>query len=345
MNEFLRYGILLLMSCFAVSVSELLGNSLQNNSFFVFESKQVKDSSNMNKSFYLPEWFSFTADTNQKYIRLLGISDPGLEEKQAFEQAYFRLKALLSLMIELELSSKTEHFSRFQEELLQMNHMNRKSKFIQLNTISSRQTIFPDQIIILDTATTVFGEKLVSALYLHMPIEDDNKEDVRLSIDIFEIEYGQQQDFSIDMLIWMQCRIHDDTASYKIYKQNEIYDISSTMNNMEFIFREDYYKYYNISDLKPELWEITTKLFYGLWKAFFENICMSVSRNILSETVMIKSVSENFGHGEIRANNNNSMIYITREIKRTNTAFTKKKIATGENMLWLDLDFDGKTRN
>ncbi len=282
----------------------------------------------------LPPWFRVPPHRTDSLNLVVGISDPGLSPAMAEQQAIARLKIMAALGNEVHIYFNNSLFRRFIEETTALNHHTDQSKFVRFSRMQAALELQAGDLQIMDSTTTVYGEKIVFAHYApqaSIQTGEQPTEQIQVEIDFMAIEVSHASVFSTDQFLHLQANINNLPLAYTMYKAGEIAELISTVNGQKFPFPFDYYKYLLSERIAPAEGMVSAKLYYGLWKAFIESYCMALSNYHFEHNIRQQFVQDTYQE---------MIMSLSREITEVRLNPGLMILDAGENELHLQLDFE-----
>lgn len=249
----------------------------------------------------LPDWIDLsTIEPLPNEVYAIGISDPKLNTQIAHKQAITRAKLLISLMSDAKIKDCKEIYTNETEQHHQSDYA---TKFTRFQQIKSKLTYDESQFQIVDSITTRFGEKIILLKYTSDPNNSIKKSGIiESTVDVMLAEYNLRTKFQENKFFNCMFKASSpsslDEGMYRLYKVDEISDIVSTFNDQTFNFSPDYFKYLLHDPNKVPDYPVKTKLYYGLWKAYFESMVIQLSNFYVSTEFALQTLSDNYSNEE-----------------------------------------------
>lgn len=248
--------------------------------------------------FDLPKWITLTETTPlQNELLTIGISDPGLDQVTAFKQAEMRAKILATILSSSKISDCKEIYTN---EIEGKDNSENASKFTSFQMIKASLAYNESQFQLIDSATTLYGEKIVMMKFIPTLSNAINNEKTEVDIHVILSEYNLRSKFQENKFFQLSNKITTpsviDEATYRLYKVDEQAEIESSMNNKTFIFKQDYFKYLLNESLDVPEYPVKTKLYYGLWSALFESIVTQFSNFYSSAGFAAYSLGDDYSN-------------------------------------------------
>lgn len=281
----------------------------------------------------LPQWFRFRPQTTDSLNIIVGISDPGLADSLAVKQAMARLKMMAALNQNVHIHFNNSLFRRFVENTAALNHHTNQSKFVRFNRMHSSLELHPGELQVMDSTTTVYGERIIFAHY--MPHDaamtaNHTPEKILVDIDFMAIEFSEGPVFSTDQFLHLHADIDSLSLGYTMYKSGEVAELHSSLDELKLKFPFDYYKYLLSERISPGEASVSAKLYYGLWKAFIESYCLALSNYHFEQNIRQQFVQDSYQE---------MVMSLAQEGTRVRLSPNIKWLDAGENALHLELEF------
>jgi hypothetical protein len=253
----------------------------------------VINTDNYSNRFYLPVWIGLnTHEISPSCKIVLGISDPFVHADTANNQAMQRAVLIASLLSESKISHVKELYSKAQDD---GKSSGVDSKFTRFQTVNTSLIYNNLQFEILDSCTSQFGEKVILMLYHPDSTQLVNDQSLSASIDVMQTEYSHRSRYEETKLFFCKVANGNSESTYRLYKNDETCDIESTFNQQSVPFKPDIFKYLLSQKSQVPDNPLKTKLYYGLWKAFFESLITQYTFLPDSSGLTMKSLTDNFG--------------------------------------------------
>jgi hypothetical protein len=283
----------------------------------------------------LPDWFDLSKyQSNENIIFSIGISDPKLDPIIATKQAIIRAKLVTALLINSEINNSKENYSNFKEV---QNTSDKTAKFIRYQIVKSNLNFDESQFQIIDSYVTNSGEKIILMAFTPDNSSISKECQLKANINLMQTEYNIRTKFQDTKLIHCEQSItnlnNEEQAIYKLYKMDEASEIVSTLNN-DTINNATYYCKYLLHDAVsvPEHL-VKTKLYYGLWKAFFESLMIQLTTYISSNDIVMQTLNDDY-----RNENGNINQSINHQLQNQNFSGKIIHIFISENELTLQIE-------
>lgn len=243
--------------------------------------------------FYLPAWIGLnTHEISPASKIVLGISDPFIHSDTANNQAMQRAMLIASLLSNSKISHVKELYSKAQDD---GKSSGADSKFTRFQTVNTSLIYNDLQFEILDSCTSQFGEKIVLMLYHPDSTRSDNKQSLSATIDVMQTEYSHRSRYEETKLFFCKVSNGNSESTYRLYKNDETCDIESSFDQQSIPFKPDIFKYLLSQKSQVPDNPLKTKLYYGLWKAFFESLITQYTFLPDSSGLTMKSLTDNYG--------------------------------------------------
>jgi hypothetical protein len=283
----------------------------------------------------LPSWFFAIPESDQNQIYSIGISDPGMQEDKALEQAWLRAKALTIMMLHPKVTGITDNYSG---EKLSEGSDKFTTKYENLYRIASKKGLSAEKFEQQEYSYTSFGEAIVLLKYCtaNRQISVDSIEAIA---EVYQVERQKNNVFETEektnlgvYFSYFGDTLPDKHFNYSIHTLNNLLEISSEIDGNQVPFPYFNFRYIGESDSMSFSLEnnIINKLNYGLWKTYLEILIQKILFLSQSYSVSIKQVGDNYTAG-----NKN----LSREIAEADPSFTITGLRIANNYLSLDVDY------
>lgn len=276
---------------------------------------------------YLPAWLNtLSGGEDPGCLTVIGISDPGIATSMAEAQAMHRATMIGALLTQATVNFNHELFSIFQEQ--NKDHATNMVRFARFNSLNSSPHI-SGSISILDSTTTVYGEKIICACFKPLK-HDETSPPLTTQLDFMHIEYGKTSDFSDDKFFKLQAYNQFGNSQYTVHQTGHIAELNSGFNGNNLPFQFGYFKYLpHEKPNKPPKAQTTARLYYGLWRAFIEAFSLNISSYYQNQQTMHSNVQEAY-----------QQQFQTMSAESAQTIISGKinGIAVGNNELYLNMN-------
>lgn len=276
---------------------------------------------------YLPAWLTTLNGVEEsECLIVIGISDPGIAASLAEAQAMHRATMIGALLTQAAVNFNHELFSIFQEQ--NKDHATNMVRFARFNSLNSYPYI-TGSISILDSATTVYGEKIIRACF--KPHKQDEAPPTLITqLEFMHIEYGKTNNFSDDKFFKLQALNQYGNSDYTVHQTGHIAELNSSFNGADVPFQSGYFKYlpHEKTDMIPEA-QTTARLYYGLWRAFIEAFSLNISSYYQNQQTMHSNVQEAYQQQFQAMSTESAQTIISGKING---------IAVGNNELYLNMN-------
>jgi hypothetical protein len=289
----------------------------------------------------LPAWLRNLPQSSEKVNYAVGISDPEMERDPAFRLAELRAKTVLALMNHPVVSSITDNFAK-EKSVVRTDEFT--TKYENLYKIESSIEAAARTFEIVDSCFTSFGEAIVLIKHYCTEGVSENTEQIRVSVDAYQVERQKQNKFEMEELLKMKGSAislvdtsSSDKYSYSCSSLNNLFEIESKFNEKEILFSYLFYRYTMGDDTVNNDFsgKENEKLSYGLWKAYSELITQKIISLSQSFVVNVKQVGDQY------SSENKSL---SREISEANPSFKLNKLDIHNNFLTVDMDYLNKPK-
>lgn len=289
-------------------------------------------------SFTLPAWISDFRQVSADAPLIVGISDPGISNKLAYNQAHCRALMLAKLMNASDIGVFTTLFESMSENKRYQHLTNKSGKYLRFYRIQSCQSNYAPALMLIDSTTTIYGEKIL--LFSIHPADSDRPQLATpdITIDFMNMEFNAGKDYTRDSFYALLSNSDTCQSEYRIYKTDEISAIESAFDDKKLDFPFDYYKYLP-ADNKQQSNRIPTfngsaKLYYGLWKAYLEALVMAWT-DFYTQSVKLQTVQDTY---------NNKTLKLNQLTEKKRVASSLQALQLGQNVLQLQLHFNEPVR-
>ena len=286
----------------------------------------------------LPDWFLTIPQSDQIYIYSLGISDPGMDEESASKQAIMRAKALIALTNHPKITSIIDNYSG--EKVVKGNDKF-TTKYENLYRIESIIFASDSQFEQIEYDYNSFGEAMV-LMRFEISSMPETSDTIHVSAEFYQVErqkntvFETEEKFSLDAsFTGAEISSVQNGITYSIHSLNNLVEIYSMIEDHTIPFPYANFRYEGMDSTlfqEPET-ELSQKLNFGIWKAYFETLTQKIIGLSQSSSVNIKQVGDDY------SNENKNL---SREISAFNPSFAITGIRVADNYFMLDVDFISK---
>ncbi|MEA3316588.1 MAG: hypothetical protein U9R54_01370 [Bacteroidota bacterium] len=265
----------------------------------------------------LPKWFfSYPTNTNTTYYAI-GISDPGMEEEQAIQQASIRAKAIIALTQNCEFKNITDDYTNLRES---QKYSEYSTKFQDYAKADAKLNFNTKKTEILNKFFTKYNEAIV----LLKAQSGNRKKNLNTTsvisehLQIFiEDEIGIQKiefyNLNIDELYKKSNSTNNLTYNYKTI--NTDFEINSKWNNVSIKLPDRSYNYQNIINdtiAIDSLNIISNRCNKGLWNSYLSTLLSNMTLKSKKFSAGIKNSNDNYNtnnQGLVRTISKNELIF------------------------------------
>ena len=293
-------------------------------------------------TYFLPDWLFSSSPFNDTLWIVYGISDPALPSDLAFRQAWLRANGLLTLMLDLDLKTGNFAFENTNENKTPQFDLSVKSKFTRLLDCNARKNVTLGSFILLDSATTLYGEKIIKLAFNSdsKSFQTDEPTYTEVNLILFHNEYGENENFLNNGLLELKIWSDESSLAFKSYSQEKNTQLQSFYNDSLLCFKPDYYRYFSPVTDSTEYASVATDLYSGLWNAYITNIAYQLLNHSAENNTTVNFVKDNFitqPNKTIKSFNSNEL---SSQYNIFRTSFGLQKIAVSENELKIKLHFN-----
>lgn len=308
MNLRLACGIIIIVCCYH-SAAQQIGTSRVESDYRNFRETFKQEFSNIDSATkpnsisihpaLLPDWLMEIPKAYGDVIYAIGISDPGMPEKEAVELATLRAKIISALLFNPEISSISDNFLN---EVKQSSGDHFVTKYANYYRIYSSLIAGPEQFQIVNQHFTSFGESVVLIQYMPSISTINAVDSLMVKIDIYQAERQQKNKFEFEE----KCEVYglskrniekeEIDIFYYFYRSiNLFYEIVSRYNGENIPFPENIFRY---QSLLPEKFsgdnQVSYKLTNGLWKAYLQSIIQTYSQSFTNLELEVSQIGDNY---------------------------------------------------
>ncbi len=232
------------------------------------------------------------SDENKMFS--IGVSDPGMDEKEGYEQALVRAKSILAFYKNFSIKHISEDYTEeySNSRINQIAHI--YADFYSINTILALDT---NDIIILTDTINRFGETLLLLEYNPGSSNTNQIVNCDLLCMIKEIRHGSS--FEIEQRTDIFCdqltdKIHTKKYSFISRKLKKQFDINSSFNGKEItppLYTLRYKNTIEISDSIADT-KIQSLLSDGLWNGIIDCLIQNLFVESKLRSSVLKSTSD-----------------------------------------------------
>ena len=285
---------------------------------------------------HLPDWFCQMPKSDQQTKYAIGISDPGMEEDNAFKLAELRAKSILSLLLQPAVTGITDNFSN---ERIKANADEFTTKYVNYFRILSKLSVHQENFEIVERFFTSFNEAIVLLKYNKSVPLTDVTDSIIVVVDVYQAERQKYNKFEMEEKYEITGKFINDTCVENFYYSfqalNNLFEITSNFNKEEIKFPYMNFRYQGQN--QGQSFEFNNsagnKLNYGLWKSFMETILQEIIIMSQYGSVAIKQVGDDF----TSINQN-----LSREISEASLSFKINSIEINNNRLSVNMDYLNK---
>lgn len=242
----------------------------------------------------LPEFFLQFPLSDQNTLYAMGISDPGMEQAEAFQLAELRAKSLLSMLCNSELKVLADHFI---DERSSSDESDFATKYSNLYQVGASMMIDTSRFHIEESHFTSFGEAIVLANY---SLNGPGTARIKTIANVFQVERQKQNVFETEEKYEVQSSLtgqgEKSGYSYNIHSYNNLFEITSHFNDHPLSFPYYNFRYTMGDNPSAENLQVnfSSKLNYGLWKSFIEVFLQELYFLSQNPDIYISQVGNNY---------------------------------------------------
>ncbi|MCF8367738.1 MAG: hypothetical protein K9G76_01755 [Bacteroidales bacterium] len=240
----------------------------------------------------LPAWFFKPSDADSNYIYGIGISEPGMPEKEAFELATLRAKSVIALLSNATLKTMADNFI---QESNGEKGSDFTTKFTNFYRVEAREAFDTSGFVLVDTYFTSFNEAI--CLFKYHRSKNLPNSYIKVVADVYQAERQKHNTFEAEERFDCSGKLFfgNDSSSfhYMIHSFNNVFEITSKVNSDSLIF--PYFNFrYTQSDEDTQQYpaNFQSKLNYGLWKSFFEVFLQELYFIAQNPDVSVKQIGD-----------------------------------------------------
>jgi hypothetical protein len=281
----------------------------------------------------LPEWFFNLPVSTTNCIYTIGISDPGMEEEEAFKLAELRAKCIATLLLHAEISSVVDNYSndRQTEKAEEFT-----TKYVNYFRIRAKDLIDDENFKIVSQHFTSFNEAIIVLKYSVNKLSTGLPDSLTVIIDVYQAERQKYNKFEMEEKYEIAGTLNssesDETYYYSFQSLNNLFEITSSYNDKKLHFPYFHFRYQGQPQDQPNTlnYSITSKLNYGIWKAFLEVFLQKVFLLSQPHNVKVKKVGDDY------TSKNQDFI---REVSESKPSFKIINIHISNNQLFVEMDY------
>lgn len=281
----------------------------------------------------LPDWIKQLPQSFDGTYYAIGISDPGMNNEKAFDQALLRAKSVLSFLLAPNFESLADNYS---DEKSGAANSSYKTKYISFYRLQSDIIVNDSNVKVIENYFTSFNEAIV-LIEVTPPVDESV---VFSSVaNIYQDERQNTGSYTMVEKYHMMGSILNEknekqkNYEYTIYSINNIFEINSTLNNtvIEFPYLNYRYTTDTTSIASSSENEFGSKMNYGFWKSFIESFLQELYSMQQDQPVIIKTTGDNYGSSHTKI--------LTREISVASPALKLSSINLINNHLSVKLEY------
>jgi len=279
----------------------------------------------------LPDWFFEPVSENP--IRIVGISDPGMERKLAYNQAILRAKAVYALVNHCTISNIADDYTNLRES---GNQGYFETKF-QDFTISKALIPYKNNAVhVIDTFFTKYSEAIV---LVEIGTTNDPYSDT-LEVKGEHLQIYTEQGSKREKIEFFNLSVNDlknsndsteKVLQYNFRKLNKNYDIASLYGNRMIDFPERSFNYIAATDFEKDSTDSdfqANTLALGLWNAYLCGILNNITQLSKQLASHVKNTNDFY------TLKNEGLI---RTVARSKALFEINKFKLIKNEIYIDL--------
>ncbi|MBI5218047.1 MAG: hypothetical protein HY958_03860 [Bacteroidia bacterium] len=290
----------------------------------------------------VPGWFTNIPKSNNKKIYAIGISDPKMEEADAYKLAILRAKAMLALFRKSTVQQVVDLYESQKEE----GNIQNSQKLEKLSKIFSTYAVDSAQIEIVEKEYNKDMEALVLIREVVPKLDTAKfKDTVKVECNSFMQEFKiDEASKSVTNYIQGALEIKGKTRdSLKCYfecvdENNVDFSVVTTFMDSVYCTHSTMHEYKNSTDkeINPSDYFGYSHTKKGLWKAYLDAVLQNMIA--LSDIMKFKTknAADNYGNEtnkDFEAKDEN----LTRNISCNTLSVALKEIAINQNKLWLKM--------
>jgi hypothetical protein len=279
----------------------------------------------------LPSWFFDPITVNP--FRIIGISDPGLERKDAYKQAVLRAKAIFALVNQSTISNIADDYTNLHESGNQATY---ETKFQDFTLTKSLINYNNQNITVIDTFYTKYNEGIVLIEFAFTnSLSPDTLEVKGEHLQIFTERGNRKEKIEFFNLSVKDSKNANDSSAnslqYNFRKVNRNYDIVSQYGSKMIDFPDRSFNYQSTIDFVKDSTDTDFQahsLALGLWNAY---LC-GILNNITQLSKLLASHVKN--SNDFYTLKNEGLI---RTVARSKARFEINKFKLIKNQIYIDL--------
>lgn len=290
----------------------------------------------------LPGWVTSIPKTNNKKVYALGISDPKMEEKEAYRLAILRAKTMLALFHSSNIKQVIDLYESQKEQGAEMN----AQKLEKLSKIYSKYIVDSAQIEVVKRTYTVDQEAIVLIKETIPKLDTAKfKDTIIVESNTFMQEFKiDEASKSVKNFIIGALEIdgkNKDTLKfyYECADENNIdFTINATFMDTVFTTFNTMHEYKSTTNTEVNGTEFLgySNLKKGLWKAYFD----AVLQNMIAITNIMSTKTKNAGDaykndGTTDYTSKDEHLY--RNISSNTLSVALRDIAISKNIFWVKM--------
>ncbi|OQX72164.1 MAG: hypothetical protein B6D61_14855 [Bacteroidetes bacterium 4484_249] len=182
---------------------------------------------------HLPYWIFQLPESNQQTVYAIGISDPGMEENNAYKLAELRAKSIIAVLLHPAVAGVTDNFSN---ERVNPASEDFTAKYVDYNRIVSTLYNCDINTEIVERFFTSFNEAIVLAKYKPV-LQNEVTDSIIVIVGVYQAERQKSDNFEIEEKFEITSNFINDTCddvfNYSFQALNNLFEISSDFNNEE----------------------------------------------------------------------------------------------------------------
>jgi len=279
----------------------------------------------------LPIWLYKIPQPGDRNYYSIGISDPGMEYKEALEMAVIRAKCIYAFLVSPNVSSLADNYS---DERTGNTRSEFDTKYISYFQVRSDININDSLMEVVDTFYTSFKEAIV---LIKMSNGQVPGKPFTAEADVYQVErqktgtFEMEEKYSISGIDFSPC--HDSSNfNYEIHAVNNIYEITSEYNQVIYNFPYLNYRYNKNTgiSINDSVFVYKSKLTWGLWKSFTETFMHEIFKLSQNRPVAVKQVGDDY---------TTRTQHLSRELITAKPAIKISCINVENNHLFLKMDY------
>ncbi|MCD4832548.1 MAG: hypothetical protein K8R31_02035 [Bacteroidales bacterium] len=283
----------------------------------------------------LPDWV-FTPIDLSSTTKIVGISDPNMEKKEAYKQAVLRAKAMYALMKFSTVSNITDDYTNLKES---GKYSLYTTKFQDFSLSKAEMAYNDSSIILIDTFYTKYNEGVVLIEINHQLNSKENKD--TLIVKGEHLQVFIEKNFKNEKIEFFNFSVQDNLekndsgdflAQYNYRLINRGYDIYSIYGDKSIEFEERTYNYRTDLEFAKDTTDFelnTFRLSRGLWNGYLTGVLSNI-------TVLSKQLASHIKNtNDYYTLKNEGLI---RTVARNKVSFGFNDFKMYENQFYIDLN-------